>query len=63
MGIVKEFVKGLWNDNPTFRLQIGLCPTLAVTSSALNGVGMGAATTFVPHVLQHSHQCFAECDS
>ena len=47
MGIVKEFVKGLWNDNPTFRLQIGLCPTLAVTSSALNGVGMGAATTFV----------------
>ncbi|NLM39981.1 MAG: electron transport complex subunit E [Firmicutes bacterium] len=46
-GLMKEFFKGLWNDNPTFRLQIGLCPVLAVTSSALNGLGMGLATTFV----------------
>ena len=45
--LIKDFLNGIWNDNPTFRLQIGLCPVLAVTSTALNGVGMGLATTFV----------------
>ena len=45
--MVKNFVNGLWNENPTFRLMIGLCPTLAVTTSAVNGLGMGLATAFV----------------
>ncbi|MCD4761112.1 electron transport complex subunit E [bacterium] len=38
---------GLWKDLPPFRLVLGLCPMLAVTSSAENGLGMGIATTFV----------------
>ena len=41
------FMNGLLNENPTFRLVLGTCPTLAVTTSALNGLGMGAAATFV----------------
>jgi len=43
----KEFIKGLWDENPTFRVVLGLCPVLAVTTSVANGVGMGLATTFV----------------
>ena len=42
-----EFIKGFWSENPVFRLLLGLCPTLAVTTSAENGIGMGLATTFV----------------
>jgi electron transport complex protein RnfE len=42
-----EFIKGLWSENPIFRLVLGLCPTLAVTTSAENGLGMGLASTFV----------------
>ena len=45
--VVKEFTKGLWAEVPPFRLVLGLCPTLAVTKSLENGVGMGIATTFV----------------
>ena len=41
------FMNGLLNENPTFRLVLGTCPTLAVTTSAINGLGMGAAATFV----------------
>ncbi len=41
------FVNGILNENPTFRLVLGTCPTLAVTTSALNGAGMGLAATFV----------------
>ncbi len=47
MTIQKEFLKGFWRENPTFRLVLGMCPTLAVTTSATNGIGMGLATTFV----------------
>ncbi len=47
MSVKKEFLKGLWKENPTFRLVLGMCPTLAVTTSAANGMGMGLATTFV----------------
>ncbi len=47
MGVVKEFTKGLWKEIPPFRLVLGLCPTLAVTTAAKNGLGMGLATTFV----------------
>jgi electron transport complex protein RnfE len=42
-----NFSKGFIKDNPVFVLLLGLCPTLAVTSSAINGMGMGLATTFV----------------
>ena len=42
-----EFVKGIIKENPTFVLVLGLCPTLAVSTSVTNGVGMGIAATFV----------------
>jgi len=45
--LVKEFTKGLWAEVPPFRLVLGLCPTLAVTTTAENGLGMGLASTFV----------------
>ena len=47
MSVVKEFTKGFWKELPPFRLVLGLCPTLAVTTAAENGMGMGLATTFV----------------
>ena len=47
MNYAKEFFKGFWDENPIFRLVLGMCPTLAVTTSAENGIGMGLATTFV----------------
>ena len=43
----KVFLNGLIKDNPTFVLLLGMCPTLGTTSSALNGMSMGLATTFV----------------
>ena len=43
----KEFVKGLWENNPVFKQVLGMCPTLAVTVSAINGIAMALATTFV----------------
>ena len=43
----KNFSKGLIKENPALVLMLGMCPTLAVTSSAFNGLGMGLATTFV----------------
>jgi electron transport complex protein RnfE len=42
-----EFFKGFWDVLPPFRLVLGLCPTLAITTSVENGIGMGLATTFV----------------
>jgi len=45
--LVQEFTKGLWEEIPPFRLVLGLCPTLGVTTSMENGLGMGLATTFV----------------
>lgn len=45
--LLRDFSQGLWKENPTFRLLIGLCPTLAVTTSAINGMSMGLATAFV----------------
>jgi electron transport complex protein RnfE len=47
MGNLKFFTNGLLKENPTFVLVLGTCPTLAVTTAAVNGLGMGAATTFV----------------
>ena len=42
-----ELVKGFWRENPVFVQLLGLCPALAVTNSAINGLAMGAATAFV----------------
>lgn len=44
---LKFLTEGLVRSNPTFVLVLGTCPTLAVTTAAINGIGMGAATTFV----------------
>jgi len=43
----QEFFKGIIRENPTFVLVLGLCPTLAVSLSVINGIGMGIAATFV----------------
>ena len=45
--VTQEFVKGLWDEVPPFRLVLGLCPALAVTDTVEHGIGMGMATTFV----------------
>ncbi|MBN1155771.1 electron transport complex subunit E [candidate division KSB1 bacterium] len=47
MSMTKEFFKGFYAENPVFRLVLGLCPTLAVSNSVQNAIGMGAAATFV----------------
>jgi electron transport complex protein RnfE len=47
MSLFKEFSKGIFRENPTFILLLGMCPTLAVTSNAINGCSMGLATLFV----------------
>ena len=43
----QEFTEGLWERNPVFVMVLGMCPTLAVTVSAINSISMGLATTFV----------------
>jgi len=43
----KQFLKGIWEENPIFRLVLGMCPALAVTTSVENSLGMGMAATFV----------------
>lgn len=47
MSYIKTLTNGLFRENPTFSLLLGMCPTLGVTTSAFNGMGMGLATTFV----------------
>lgn len=47
MSGIKEFTKGFIKENPVFVMALGLCPTLAVTSSVMNAIGMGLAATFV----------------
>ena len=44
---VERLYNGIIKENPTFVLMLGMCPTLAVTTSAINGVGMGLSTTVV----------------
>ena len=48
---MKKYIERLYNgilkENPTFILMLGMCPTLATTTSAINGMGMGVATMFV----------------
>jgi Na+-translocating ferredoxin:NAD+ oxidoreductase subunit E len=43
----EEFMEGVWRQNPVFVMVLGMCPTLAVTVSAINALSMGVATTFV----------------
>jgi Na+-translocating ferredoxin:NAD+ oxidoreductase subunit E len=45
--LLREYTKGLWEINPVFKQVLGMCPTLAVTVSAINGIAMALATTFV----------------
>ena len=47
MNLGKTFKNGIIDENPTFVQVIGMCPTLAVTSAAINGLGMGLSTTVV----------------
>ena len=47
MNAVKELTKGIYKENPIFRLALGLCPVLAVSTSINNAIGMGIAATFV----------------
>jgi electron transport complex protein RnfE len=47
ISLKENFFKGIIKENPVFVLLLGCCPTLGVTSSAVNGLGMGAATAFV----------------
>ena len=47
MNLRKIFFNGIVDENPVFRLVLGMCPALAITVTALNGIGMGAAATFV----------------
>ena len=44
---VERIMNGLFKENPTFVLMLGMCPTLATTTSAINGAGMGLSTTAV----------------
>ena len=47
MNPLSEFIRGITRDNPIFGLVLGLCPTLAVTTSVENAIGMSAGTAFV----------------
>ena len=44
---INEFIKGFWKENPILVMLLGMCPTLAVTTSAINGLTMGLAVVFV----------------
>lgn len=45
--LYQDFLRGLWKENPIFIIVLGLCPTLAVTNTSINGLAMGLATLFV----------------
>lgn len=47
MSMLKTFTNGILKENPTLKLVLGTCPTLAITTAAMNGLGMGAAATLV----------------
>ena len=44
---LKELTKGIFKENPTFVIMLGMCPTLAVTTQLINAIGMGAGVLFV----------------
>ena len=45
--LTERLYNGIIKENPTFVLMLGMCPTLAVTTSAVNGLGMGLTTTII----------------
>lgn len=45
--LVRDLVNGIWKENPIFRIVLGMCSTLAITTEAKNAIGMGVAVTFV----------------
>ncbi len=45
--LLREFTKGIWRENAVIKMLLGMCPALAVTNSAINGLAMGLASTFV----------------
>jgi len=45
--LIKQFTKGIFRENPVFIIILGLCPTLAVSTTVRNAIGMGLAATFV----------------
>jgi len=47
MSLTGEFTKGIWKENPIFRIMLGFCPTLALSTKAINGIGMGISVIFV----------------
>ncbi|MBP7110725.1 MAG: electron transport complex subunit E [Firmicutes bacterium] len=47
MSALNEFKKGLWAESPVFVLLLGMCPTMATSTTVMNGLGMGIAATFV----------------
>ncbi len=47
MNYLQELTKGVWKENPTFVIMLGMCPTLAITTSLSNAIGMGLAVMFV----------------
>ena len=47
MSVGEELIRGIFKENPVFRLVLGICPTLAVTTSLANALGMGLASSFV----------------
>lgn len=47
MSMIQNLTRGLWKENPLFVLVLGVCPALAVTTTAMNGLGMGVATALV----------------
>lgn len=47
MSLSADFIKGLWDRHPIFRLLLGMCPALAVSTQAINGIGMGVSVIFV----------------
>ena len=66
----ERLYNGLVKENPTFVLMLGMCPTLAVTTSAINGIGMGLSTTLYSsdccklyHPRKSRELCFKESGS
>jgi len=47
MSLTNELVKGIWKQHPLFRILLGMCPTLATSTLAVNAIGMGASVIFV----------------
>lgn len=47
MNLLQEFTKGIIKENPVLRILLGMCATLAITTTVINGIGMGIATSFV----------------